>query len=57
VIDHNDYGFVLASDNPDEGTDSRTWGPVPPDRVVGVVTLILDRPTTGPDLSGREYRH
>ena len=57
VIDHNGDGFVLASDNPAEGTDSRTWGPVRPDRVVGVVTLILDRPTTGPDLSGHEYRH
>ena len=36
----------LRSDNPAAGTDSRTWGPVDRERVVGVVTLLLDRPST-----------
>ena len=33
----------LVSDNPDEGTDSRTWGPVDIDLIVGVVTLQVER--------------
>lgn len=33
---------VLASDNPTAGTDSRTWGPVPPESIRGTVTLVLD---------------
>ncbi len=37
--------ITLVSDNPAAGTDSRMWGPVPLDRLVGVVTLVLDRPT------------
>jgi nickel-type superoxide dismutase maturation protease len=37
--------FELASDNPSAGTDSRTWGPVPAEAVVGAVTLLLDRPS------------
>lgn len=37
-------GFVLASDNPDGGTDSRQWGPLDPGLVVGTVVLVLDRP-------------
>ena len=49
---------VLSSDNPLAGTDSRIWGPVPTDRVVGVVTLVLDRPAKGlkkgPSASGGE---
>lgn len=42
----DDGRFELASDNPDAGTDSRTWGPVPPDAIEGTVTLVLDRPST-----------
>jgi hypothetical protein len=34
----------LASDNPDLGTDSRTWGSVDLERVEGTVTLNLSRP-------------
>ena len=37
-------GFVMASDNPAEGTDSRHWGPLPPELVTGTVVLVLDRP-------------
>lgn len=37
--------FDLASDNQDAGTDSRTWGPVPAEAIVGAVTLLLDRPS------------
>ena len=47
--------LVVASDNPDAGSDSRTWGPLDITRVVGVVTLVLDRPTTGP-VRGRGTR-
>lgn len=39
----SDGRLTLASDNPSAGTDSRVWGPVDPDRVEGVVTLVLDR--------------
>ena len=39
-----DGGYELVSDNPDAGTDSRTWGPLPPDMVEGTVTMVLDRP-------------
>ncbi len=35
-------GLDLRSDNPDHGTDSRTFGPVPAALVEGVVTLRLD---------------
>jgi len=41
-----DGRFVLASDNPAAGTDSRAWGPLAGDAVVGTVTLLLDRPAT-----------
>ncbi len=34
-------GWWLASDNPDEGVDSRHRGPVADDQVVGVVRLRL----------------
>ncbi|MDH4075933.1 MAG: nickel-type superoxide dismutase maturation protease [Acidimicrobiia bacterium] len=37
-------GWVLTSDNPEAGTDSRQWGPLAPGAVVGRVALILDRP-------------
>jgi len=40
-----DGGIELGSDNPDAGTDSRTWGPVAPASVIGTVTLLLDRPS------------
>jgi len=49
---HDGDRLVLTSDNPSESTDSRIWGPVDSELVIGVVTLVLDRPTTGPDLSG-----
>ena len=39
----DDGSATLASDNPNGGTDSRRWGPVPPDRLDGVVTVHLDR--------------
>jgi len=35
---------LLASDNPDHGTDSRHWGPVECDLLFGRVTLVLNRP-------------
>ncbi len=35
----------LGSDNPAAGTDSRTWGPLSPDSIIGTVTLLLDRPS------------
>lgn len=41
-----DGRFELASDNPAAGTDSRTWGPLPPSSIAGTVTLLLDRPST-----------
>ncbi len=37
----DDGSFVLASDNPTAGTDSRTWGPLPAKAVLGTVTLVL----------------
>ncbi|MEM7275614.1 MAG: nickel-type superoxide dismutase maturation protease [Actinomycetota bacterium] len=40
-----DGRFELASDNPEAGTDSRTWGPVEAELIQGTVTLLLDRPT------------
>ncbi len=36
--------FTVRCDNPNEGSDSRTWGPLPSDSVHGVVTVVLDRP-------------
>ncbi len=33
--------LVLRSDNPDEGTDSRSFGPVAAESVLGVATLRL----------------
>lgn len=39
-----DRSWVVASDNPDAGTDSRQWGPLAPGAVVGRVSLVLDRP-------------
>lgn len=41
----DDRRFVLVSDNPDAGTDSRTWGPVGQDLIEGTVTLLLDQPS------------
>ncbi len=38
-----DGRYVLASDNPAAGTDSRTWGPLEPRAVVGTVTLVFGR--------------
>lgn len=40
----DDGRFVLVSDNPERGTDSRSWGPVAPTSVLGQVTIVLDRP-------------
>ncbi len=39
-----DGRYVLACDNPGQGTDSRQWGPVSPLAIEGRVTLVLDRP-------------
>ena len=39
----DDGRYVLASDNPAAGTDSRTWGPLEPQAIVGTVTLVLGR--------------
>jgi len=36
--------FTLASDNPAQGTDSRQWGAVKRDLILGRVTLVLNRP-------------
>lgn len=41
----DDGRFVLVSDNPDAGTDSRTWGPVGAELIEGTVTLLLDQPS------------
>ncbi len=41
---HGTTGLWLLSDNRAEGNDSRSFGPVVPDSVVGVVTLVLNRP-------------
>ena len=40
----DDGAFVLASDNEEAGTDSRSWGPVAADAIHGTVTLLLDHP-------------
>ena len=37
--------FIVSCDNPLEGSDSRTWGPLAADSVKGAVTIVLDRPT------------
>ena len=34
----------LASDNPDEGSDSRSFGRVEPERLIGVATVLLEWP-------------
>jgi len=31
----------VSSDNPAEGTDSRVWGPIVRDSVLGTVTVVL----------------
>lgn len=41
----DDGRFVLTSDNPDAGTDSRSWGPLGPELIEGTVTLLLDQPS------------
>ncbi len=47
VADVNpDRRLVLSSDNPAAGTDSRVWGPIDVARIVGVVTVVLDRLTS-----------
>jgi len=38
-------GVELRSDNVDEGTDSRQFGPVAPSAVLGVVTIVLSEPS------------
>ncbi len=45
----------LASDNPDEGTDSRQFGPVAVDDLLGVVTWVfgVGRPAPPPAASAR----
>lgn len=46
VGDWDADGVWLTSDNPAAGTDSRTWGRLPVEDIVGTVTVVLDRPTT-----------
>ncbi len=41
---NGDGSVTLASDNPSEGTDSRTWGPLPAEEVVGTVTWVFGKP-------------
>ncbi len=36
--------YWLSSDNPSEGSDSRSFGAVETSAIVGVVTLVLDKP-------------
>lgn len=48
-----DGRLIVGSDNPDEGTDSRTWGPLTPSDVVGIVTWVFDRPEA---VTGRRRR-
>ena len=38
-----DGNFDLRSDNPHEGTDSRTWGLINGDEIVGTVVVVLNR--------------
>lgn len=40
-----DGRIALASDNPDAGTDSRSWGPVDVALVEGTVTMVLGSPS------------
>ncbi len=40
-----DGRYELRSDNPEAGTDSRSWGPLEAGAVIGTVTLLLDRPS------------
>lgn len=45
LVDIVDDGrYVVVSDNPGAGSDSRHWGPLDPGLVLGRVTLVLDRP-------------
>ena len=49
-----DGGFAeLASDNPDEGTDSRQFGPVALDDLDGVVTHVFGVGPPGPSPTAR----
>ena len=41
----DDGRYELSSDNPEAGTDSRAWGPVPAEALAGTVTMLLDRPS------------
>ncbi len=42
-IVHPDRTVELRSDNPEHGTDSSVWGPVPSASIEGVVTLHVNR--------------
>lgn len=45
VVSIDPVGLVeLHSDNPDHGTDSRTFGRVDADHILGTVTISLDWP-------------
>lgn len=44
VVELNAHGsFVVRSDNPEQGSDSRTWGPLEASSMLGTVTLVLGR--------------
>lgn len=36
--------YTVHCDNPEEGSDSRTWGPLAASSLRGQVTALLDRP-------------
>ncbi len=42
-VAHRHGGVWVESDNPSAGTDSRVFGSLPEDHLLGKVTLILDR--------------
>ena len=42
-----DASLWVLSDNTESGTDSRHFGPIEAGAVLGVVTMVLDRPRQG----------
>ena len=44
--------FFVCGDNPQESTDSRSWGPVPAQRLVGLVILRLASEAKGEHMVG-----
>jgi len=48
--------FTVHCDNPTEGSDSRTWGPLAADSLCGQVTALLDRPLDSLDPPSNDAR-